>query len=188
MGRPRLRALDLAVKEISRRELIVGAGLVASGLALGGVLDACATLTQKVAQTSPKPRRGGNFRLGTLGSSKDIMDAQNILASGDTARQMASFETLLQFDTSNKLTSDLGLAESVTQDAPDQWTIRLKQGIEFHDGKTLNADDVVYSLQRILTQNLGLFGYSNLAPSLEPKNIQKMDDRTVRLHLTRGDS
>jgi peptide/nickel transport system substrate-binding protein len=179
-------ALDLGGPAISRRELLVGASLIAGGLALGGALAACGGAPTQPAATGP--RRGGNFRLGTLGSSKDIMDGQNSLSNGDEARQLASFETLLQFDTDNKLTTDLGLAESFTQDAPDQWTIRLKQGIEFHNGKTLSADDVIYSLQRILTSSLGLFGYSNLAPSLDPNNIKKIDDRTVRLQLSRGDS
>src|SRR5258708_6875018 len=81
-----------------------------------------------------------------------------------------------------------GLAESVTQDTPTQWTIRLKQGIEFSNGKKLSSDDVIYSFQRILTPGLGLFGHSGLSKSVDPKNIQKMDDRTVRLNLIQADS
>src|SRR5207247_10163225 len=94
---------------------------------------------------------------------------------------------LLIYDEDYKLTAD-GLAESVMQDNPTQWTIRLKPGIEFNNGKTLSADDVIFSFQRILTKSLGLFVYSGLSKSDDPKNMEKMDDRTVRLQLTQTDS
>src|ERR1700730_389637 len=170
---------------VTRRELLIGAGILAGGLSVAGLLAACGTSTStNVAGT---PKRGGNFRVGiTGGGSKDIIDGQNILTAADTARKIATFETLLTYDENYHLTTD-GLAESVTQDAGDQWTIRLKQGIEFNNGKTLSADDVIYSLQRILTPSLGMFGYSGLSKSVDPKNIQKLDNPTVRLHLTRID-
>jgi len=30
------------------------------------------------------------------------------------------------------------------------WTLKLKSGITFHDGKPLTVDDVIYSFQRIV--------------------------------------
>src|SRR6267142_3438413 len=129
---------------LTRRELLIGAGMVAGGLALGPLIAACGPSTT-TGGTSTTPKKGGNFRLGvTGGGAKDIIDGQNIVTKPDQARLVAGFETLLVYDENYNLTSD-GLAESVTQDAPDQWTIRLKQGITFHDGKALTADDVVYS-------------------------------------------
>src|SRR5207237_691881 len=80
-----------------------------------------------------------------------------------------------------------GLAESVTQEASDKWVIRLKQGITFHNGKTLGADDVIYSLRRISDPKQGLFGTAGLA-SIDPNKIDKVDDRTVRLNLKHADS
>ena len=100
------------------------------------------------------PKRGGNFRLGvTGGGSKDIMDGQNIITKPDQARLVSAFETLLLFDENYQLTNN-GLAESVTQDSPTQYTIRLRKGIEFQNGKTMTADDVIYSIQRIGTKKL----------------------------------
>jgi peptide/nickel transport system substrate-binding protein len=75
----------------------------------------------------------------------------------------------------------------VTQDAPDTWTIRLRQGITFHDGKTLSADDVVYSIQRMLDPTQGLFGTGGLG-SIDVNGISKLDTRTVRLKLKQADS
>jgi ABC-type transport system substrate-binding protein len=71
------------------------------------------------------------------------MDGQNIITKPDQARLMTAFETLLLFDENYQLTTN-GLAESVTQDNSKQYTIKLRQGIEFQDGKPFTADDVLY--------------------------------------------
>ena len=62
----------------------------------------------------------------------------------------------------------------------------MRDGIEFHNGKTLGADDVIYSLQRMIDPKLGLFGGAALS-SVDPKRIKKLDKRTVRLTLKRKD-
>src|SRR6266699_351726 len=170
--------------DISRRQLVTSAaGLVV----VGGLAAACG------GGSSPgnggtggggggQPKRGGNFRLGvTGGGSKDIMDGQNIITKPDQARLMTAFETLLLFDDNYQLTTN-GLAESVTQDNPKQYTIRLRQGIEFQNGKTMTADDVVYSFQRIGTKGNGLTGYAATA-TMDIAGIKKLDKYTVRLPL-----
>src|SRR4029077_19064304 len=140
---------------ITRRQLLMGMGMLAAGLSMASVLAACGTSSGTTSSTAPK--RGGNFRLGvTGGGAKDMMDGQNITTKPDQARLVTAFETLLSYDENYKLGTD-SLAESATQDAPDQWTIRVKQGIEWHNGKTLNADDVMYSFKRMLDPNMGLF-------------------------------
>ena len=170
----------------NRRQFLVGAG--ATALLAG--LSACgggSSSTSTSGSTTGKPQRGGNFRLGvTGGGSKDIFDGQNIVTKPDQARLVSAFETLLTFDDNYKLTTD-GLAESVEPDSPTQFTIRLRKGIEFQNGKTLTADDVIYSLQRIGTQANGLTGYAATA-SMDIKNIKKLDDLTVRLPLKSPDS
>ncbi len=171
--------------QITRRQLLVGMGMLAAGVSMAGVLAACGTST--TTSTSTTPKRGGNFRLGvTGGGAKDMMDGQNIITKPDQARLVTAYETLLSYDENYKLGTD-GLAESATQDAPDQWTIRVKQGIEWHDGKTLSADDVIYSFKRMLDKSQGLFGAAGIA-SIDPNGMTKMDDRTVRFKLTQADS
>ena len=170
---------------ITRRQLLMGIGMLAAGASIASVLAACGTSSGPIGGGTPK--RGGNFRLGvTGGGAKDMMDGQNIITKPDQARLVTAFETLLIYNEQYELKAD-GLAESVTQDAPDKWTVRLRQGIEWHNGKTLNADDVVYSFQRMLDPKNGLFGNAGLS-SIDPNNIQKMDERTVRLNLKQADS
>ena len=174
---------------LSRRELLVGAStlVLAGGLAACGGSGSSSSASSGGTTPAGTPKPGGNFRLGvTGGGAKDLIDGQTIITKPDQARLAASWETLLTYDENYKLGTD-GLAQEVTQDKPDQWTIKLKSGIEFNNGKTLSADDVVYSLQRILSSKEGLFGAAGLA-SIDPKNIQKMDNLTVRLPLKQADS
>jgi peptide/nickel transport system substrate-binding protein len=175
--------------DLSRRQFIVGtAGLAAAG----GLAAACGSGSSSAA-TGPAtgaagtPKRGGNFRLGvTGGGSKDIMDGQNIITKPDQARLVSAFETLLLFDENYQLTTN-GLAESVTQDSPTQYTIKLKPGIEFQNGKTLTADDVIYSFQRIGTKAYGLTGYAATA-TMDIAGMKKLDQYTVQLPLKSPDS
>ena len=42
------------------------------------------------------------------------------------------------------------LAEDMTPNKDATvWTIKLKRGVTFHDGKDLTADDVIFTLRRI---------------------------------------
>jgi peptide/nickel transport system substrate-binding protein len=133
------------------------------------------------------PKRGGTFRIGVSGgSAKDFIDGQNIVTRPDQARIVTGWETLVGFDSKFKLAFN-GLAESIEHNKKgDVWTIRVRNGIEFHNGKTLGAADVIYSLQRLIKPKLGLFGGAALK-SLDPNRMKKLDKRTVRLTLKQPD-
>lgn len=173
---------DFEALAFNRRKLLAGAG----GVALAGVLAACGSSSSSSATTSSgaagTPKPGGHFRLAvTGGGSKDMMDGQNIITKPDQARMMTAFETLLEYD-ENYVLQHTGLAEEVSQDSPTQWTIRLRKGIEFQNGKTLQAEDVIYSLQRIVNPKSGLYGGAGLS-TVDLNGFTTMDPYTVRMTL-----
>lgn len=62
------------------------------------------------------------------------------------------------------------------------WTVRLREGLTFHDGTALTASDVVYSLNRIRDEATG----ATLRSDLEPvESVEAVDDLTVRIALAR---
>ena len=63
------------------------------------------------------------------------------------------YSGLTEFD--GDMVPQLALAESIETHDRIHWRIRLRKGVEFHDGKTLKADDVVYSLLRHKVPALG---------------------------------
>jgi peptide/nickel transport system substrate-binding protein len=170
-------AAGLTREELLRRAVAGGGAVLLAGN-LAGVARAA---------VDAAPKRGGTFRVGVSGgSAKDFIDGQNIVTRPDQARIVTGWETLVVFDSNFKLRFD-GLAEEIVPNkAADQWTIRVRKGIEFQNGKTLSADDVKYSLQRLVNKKLGLFGGAALS-SVDPARIQKLDKRTVRLHLKQRD-
>ena len=167
--------------ELLKRAAVGGAALVAGGSLVRSAHGAPAG----VAASAPK--RGGTFRIGVSGgSAKDFIDGQNIVTRPDQARIVTGWETLVVFDAQFKLKFD-GLAEEITPNKKGTvWTIRVRDGIEFHNGKTMGAADVRYSLQRLVNKKLGLFGGAALS-SIDPRQIKVMDKRTVRATLKKPD-
>jgi peptide/nickel transport system substrate-binding protein len=182
--------VDVDRLSLSRRELLVGAGgvLLAGGLAAcGGGGSSSSPSGGSSTPAAGTPKKGGNFRLGvTGGGASDIIDGQSIVQKPDQTRLIGSWETLMTYDEDYVLGTD-GLAEEVDSSVPGQVDVRLRSGIEFHNGKTLTADDVIYSIKRILNPKEGLFGAAGLG-SVDPNKLKKMDANTVRIGLKQPDS
>ena len=66
----------------------------------------------------------------------------------------------------------------------DVWTFKIRQGVKFHTGAALTADDVVYTY-KLQTNPAGKSAaLSAFGGVLTPAGVQKVDDFTVAFHLT----
>ncbi|MBL8699285.1 MAG: ABC transporter substrate-binding protein [Alphaproteobacteria bacterium] len=126
----------------TRREamgMLTAAGM---GAASAGVLVGSAERANAQA-----PRKGGRLRVaGHSTSTADTVDPAKQSLSTDYARCYMFYNSLTRLDES--LTPQLELAESIDHVKATSWTIKLRKGVQFHDGKELTAADVVYSLNR----------------------------------------
>ena len=130
------KLLELGV--ISRREFIGRA------LALGVTLTAATTMASRVAKAAPK--KGGRLRMGvTGGGSGDVLDPAQSL---DSYMIIVSFgqlrNALTEIDSDGSLIGELAESWTASDDA-SVWTFKLRKGVEFHNGKTFDADDVIAS-------------------------------------------
>ena len=167
----------------SRRDFLK-AGLAGSlAVGAGGLLSACGTgntIKAFTTSTAGKPRYGGTLRAGlTGGSTADTLDPISAITNVDFSRIDNLYEPLIG------LTPDAKpvyvLAEEVTPNAKaTEWTIRVKQGITFHNGKTLTADDVIYTFQQILNPKAPGSAAAGLA-SVDAKGMTKLDAYTARI-------
>ncbi|MGH3243219.1 MAG: ABC transporter substrate-binding protein, partial [Spirillospora sp.] len=126
-------------------------------------------------------KRGGTFRLGdSQMSGATTTDIQTSASSFVIAR--AYTNTLMERAHDYRLR--LGLAEEFAPVNGDlsKWTIRVRDGVEFHNGKTLDADDVIFTIRRNIDPKTAGFT-SGLMASIDPDGIKKIDKRTVRLEL-----
>src|SRR5438445_7727586 len=122
----------LTREELLRRGAGIGIGLGALGYLPAA--DALAAVTESTL------KRGGTFRVGVQGGSdKEVIDAQTSVLDPDAARLTALFDGLLYYDENYKLRPNL--ATQFTSKDAKTWTIRIRQGVEFHNGKTLTAAD-----------------------------------------------
>jgi len=77
------------------------------------------------------------------------------------------------------------LAESWDMPDPQTYIFHLRQGVKFHNGREMVADDVVYSLNRIRDPNVGS-PWGGWLVSID--DVQATDNYTVEVHLSRPDA
>ena len=65
----------------------------------------------------------------------------------------------------------------------DVWTFKIRQGVKFHNGAALTADDVVYTYKLQTNPTGKSNALSALGGVLTPSGVQKVDDFTVAFHL-----
>ena len=166
-------------RQWSRRDLLRAGGLLGSAALTGPMLAACGSSSGGTSSPG-KLQRGGTLRMGVLGgSSSDTVTASAAVAPPDFARLSALYNKLADLDKDGNIVPVL--AESIESN-PDAsvYTIRLRQGVTFHNGKTLTPQDVIYSLQRVVSNSYVA------APQLSAvnfNNIAIMDPLTLRLTL-----
>jgi len=116
----------------------------------------------------------------TGGSGTDTLDPHKGLTYLDTARAQGLYQPLLQLNT--KAQTEFVLAEEISpHGSTSKWVIRLRPGITFHDGKPLSADDVIFTLKRIISGPLT--GATPLGP-VDVKGLKALDKRTVLVPMT----
>jgi peptide/nickel transport system substrate-binding protein len=127
-------------------------------------------------------RDGGSLRVGVSGGGpEDSIDAHVLTTDPDIARSFQLYEPLAVRNPDYEL--EMLLAESIEADkSPDEWTIRLRDGVTFHNGKPVTADDVLFSLQRIIDPKDPKTGAASIS-YIDLKSSKKLDARTVRIKL-----
>jgi peptide/nickel transport system substrate-binding protein len=173
-------------RRATRRDVLKGAAGVGAALSLGPLFAACGggdggTTASPTAAGTPK--KGGHLRVGMSMGGTNI-DPQ-LSTTGDViGMDHTVFEGLTTFDPTMKLVNQL--AEEVSpNDAATEYTVRLQPGVTFHNGKSLTADDVIFSFERILDPKAPKVGASSLS---HLERMKKVDDLTVQMYLARPDA
>jgi peptide/nickel transport system substrate-binding protein len=126
---------------VSRRDVmrtLLASGILASPA--GGWLA-------HAASSSPVPKQGGRIKAASeSGSATDTLDPAKGTGYTDYSRTYMFYNGLTRLD--EKLVPQMELAESIENEGALRWTIKLRKGVHFHDGKPFTSADVVSSLLR----------------------------------------
>jgi len=167
----------------SRRDFLKASLAGSLAVGAGGLLDACGTgntIKAFTTSTAGKPRMGGQLRAGlTGGSTADTLSPLNAITNVDFSRINNLYEPLVGLTPEAQPVNVLA-QELISNKNATEWTIRIKQGITFHNGKPLTADDVIYTFRQILNPKAPAAAAAGLA-SIDAKGIAKLDAYTVRI-------
>ena len=169
---------EFVAGRIARRELL------RHGALLGISAPLLAGLTGSLAATWPSSARAA--------SQSTIRVAQTVPAGAIDPVTIADSGGLIQLcQTGEYLTLSGGdlrlrpiLAESWKPNADGSvWTFALRKGVKFHNGKTMVADDVVTTMDRLADPKNASNALSAFSGVLSKGGTRKVDDSTVEFHL-----
>jgi peptide/nickel transport system substrate-binding protein len=175
-----IKDLEKAAREgkLDRRDFMKRAA------ALGLAAPFAASLLSQSVQAA-MPKRGGSFIMGTAhGSTTDSLDP-GTHENGFMQNMVYTYtNNLFEVDNNGDVIPEL--AESYeAKDGAKTWVIKLKKGIEFHNGKTLTPEDVIASLNHHRGEDTKSAGKSLLEPVVEMK---KTGPNEVTFKLNAGNA
>ena len=127
---------------------------VGGGLLLGAsLLSGCDERVSEALVPSSTPAYGGRLRVGIIdGDQSGNLDAHKPVGGG-IIRGWALYSKFWEWN--DDVSTRLGLAEFAEPNADaSAWTIRIKPGLEFHHGKSIGADDMLFSILRLTDPQL----------------------------------
>jgi len=137
----KLRDAERLVRKggMTRREFVQYAA------AIGIAIPAASTMFSNAKAQEPK--KGGTLRIGMEGgSASDSFDPRTYADSVMIAASLSIMNGLIEFDAEGTPTGELLESWDVQPGAQD-WVFNVRQGVKFSNGKTLDADDIIYSIQ-----------------------------------------
>jgi peptide/nickel transport system substrate-binding protein len=139
---------------------------LATGVA-AGAMAAGLSIAPGMARAAPK--KGGTLRLGIgHGSTTDSLDPATFENLYMQTVGAACYNKLTEVGNTGELLPEAAESWDVSPDAKT-WTFKLRKGVEFHNGKTMDSADVVASIQHHLGEDSKSAAKGILEPVAEIK-------------------
>ena len=173
----------MRIKKIATRHVATGLRLLAFATALTLPQIAAAETVLRIGMTAADIPR-------TLGQPDQGFE-------GNRFTGVTMYDSLTMWDLSSATKASVvvpGLATEWAVDATDKtkWRFKLRPGVLFHDGSPLNADAVVWNVDKVLKQDAVQFDPSQVGVTASRMptllSARKIDDMTVELTTKEPDS
>ncbi len=160
---------------VTRRGFVAGA----TGLALGLALDACGSSakTSSASAVVSAPKRGGTLTVAASGGGST--DTLNPFATITTPSIMAALQL---YDPLYRILADGSVAPWLVDELQSnkegtQWTLHLRSGVSFHDGRPLTSADLIASMHQWAKSPIA----ASVVTPIDVAGAKALDAHTVRV-------
>jgi peptide/nickel transport system substrate-binding protein len=174
---------EFAAGRLSRRDFIRRGTVIGISMPLlGSIIAACSsTSTPSAGSSSSGGKAGAVINAGIVTPTGSI-NPLTVADQGGLDMLAQTGEYLCLSGQKLELIPVLATSWSANSTA-DVWTFKIRQGVKFHNGAALTADDVVYTYQLHTNPKNGSAALSAFGGVLVPSGVTKVDDYTVQFHL-----
>jgi peptide/nickel transport system substrate-binding protein len=153
-----------------------------AALALAGMSPA---LLSQATAFGAAPVKGGTLRVGCVGAgTAETVNPYLGVTPIDQCRIQNLYDPLVGSNTDLSRGPGLALEWNHSKDGLT-YEVKLRPGVEFHNGKTFGAEDVIYSIKQMAKKNsAGLPFVSNIKLA----GMKAIDKLTVHIPLTQPDA
>ncbi|MGQ9675557.1 MAG: ABC transporter substrate-binding protein [Chloroflexota bacterium] len=143
-----------------------------------------ATQPQPAGTAAPaaQPTSGGTF-VGSYYIDITSIDPHKAVEWSDNTVNPLVYEALVGMGPDGQWKGVLAESWETSKDGLT-WTFKLRKGVKFHNGREFTADDVIYSIKRILEPSTGASMQSYFASKIA--NMEAVDPYTVKFVLKSG--
>jgi peptide/nickel transport system substrate-binding protein len=176
----------LSGPRVSRRTLLnlaaaSGAAGYASRLAKATATPIPTMHSRLSAHAQGEPKQGGTLKLGFGISQIPNLDPAKVNLGNVAAAILPQiFSSLVQFDTELGLLPDLAENWTVSKDGL-QYSFKLRDGLTFHNGDLLKAEDIVYTYKRNIDPDFASPHANKLS---QIASVESPDDLTVNMTMS----
>ena len=176
---------ELRFGKIGRREFIRAAAIAGMALPAAGFIAGCSTkrdsVTRPDAPQRGTPRPGGSFRVGLLVPAGAL---DPVLVGDQSGLGVIGLSGDYLIWSDRTLTPRPRLAQSWSHNGDGSvWTFKIREGVRFHDGTPMDAEDVAATFNRLADPDNGSNALSALSGVLTKDSAKALDPTTVRFTL-----
>lgn len=132
-----------------------------------------------------KPVKGGEITVGIAQDLDDSLDPHQTVAAGTREVLFNIFEGLVKPNSDGEMIPAVAEKYELSEDGTT-YTFTLREGVKFHNGQTVTAEDVVYSINRCAAVPEGQ-EKPLVAAFSAVKSVEALDEKTVAVTIAQRD-
>lgn len=132
-----------------------------------------------------EPVKGGEITVGIAQDLNDSLDPHQTVAAGTREVLFNIFEGLVKPNSDGEMIPAVAEKYTLSEDGTT-YTFTLREGVKFHNGQTVTAEDVVYSINRCAAVPEGQ-EKPLVAAFSAVKSVEALDEKTVAVTIAQRD-